>query len=134
MSDERRARYAAAIVGRFADLQFVADDLARVVMAVADAEMGSVHRALDEERDIAVRAEAENTRLRCELQALHATLEDARLDVDYYREWAHGSGKSLTEARHTISRVRDVLNYDPGWSPAEFARRIRAALEGGPDV
>ena len=76
-SDERRERYAAAMAAAAAVPWMIADQTTRSVyyeaadaaMAIADNELTGVHKALAEERDVAVRVEAENTRLRAELES-----------------------------------------------------------------
>ncbi|MFF3751756.1 hypothetical protein ACFYYH_15070 [Streptomyces sp. NPDC002018] len=79
----RRERYMAAINGASGWVLDGGRHMVDAVLAVADRELNGVHKALDEERDVAVRAEAENARLRAELeQARTTTLTQAADRID----------------------------------------------------
>lgn len=68
---ERRERYTAAITEHVCGSPEGNIAAAEAAVAVADDELATLHRALDEERDVSVRAEAENVRLQKKIERFH---------------------------------------------------------------
>lgn len=101
------------------------------------AELASVHRALHEEREVAVRAEAENARLRAELSS---AIDDARetmgpVERPYEQPWTEGTmserrehwAAALTE--HAFEEYWSLLTEEERETRREFADAVMSVAD-----
>ncbi|MFD9205949.1 hypothetical protein ACFVZM_06675 [Streptomyces sioyaensis] len=127
MSDERRERYAAAIqraaTGGYELSSILPEvyDATDAAMAVADEELDGAHRALAEERDVAVRVEAENVRLRAELAA---TVKAKQENDERFQLRPVEAEDAIERVRAAARKAKDSGNV---WDLDDL---ISAALDG----
>lgn len=101
------------------------------------AELASVHRALHEEREVAVRAEAENARLRAELSSAIDNAREAMgpVEMPYEQPWTEGTmserrehwAAALTE--HAFEEYWSLLTEEERETRREFADAVMAVAD-----
>lgn len=137
--DGRRERYAAAIETAIGEWETgeptwltLEERVADAAMAVADAEAAELLEEIDTYRQqsnthyrVLADEQAENARLRAELEAANAATAEAGNDNARIAGLYHS-------ANATIERVRSVLDDDEVWEsiPTWLRTQLRAALEG----